>query len=242
MRDGDAFFVHLDGADALADFDGASAAKPASWNLLFSPERVGLAAGLNRLIELVLQEGKYEYLARMDADDESLPGRIQLQRNYLEINRNVGVLGGHCREVDEAGRFIQMKRLESAHDRIVGMLPKRNPMNHPTVMFRRSALEAGLQYRENVRLMEDYHLWVDLAQAGIHFANLEEPLLNFQRDGGFFQRRSGWGQACSEFGVRWHAIRSLHAPVMTNLVYASAAFGLRIMPSGMQALLYRLLR
>ena len=226
----------------MVDFDGASAAKPASWNLLFSPERAGLAAGLNRLVGVVLQESKFKYLARMDADDESLPERIQMQRNYLEINTHVGVLGGLCREVDEAGRFIQTKRLEFEDDRIVEMLPKRNPMNHPTVMFRRSALECGAKYRENVRLMEDYYLWVDLAQAGVQFANLDAPLLNFQRDEGFFQRRSGWGQACSEFGVRWHAIGALHAPVMTNLGYASAAFGLRLMPSGMQALIYRLLR
>ena len=242
MRDGDAFFLHVDGAAGLPHFNGAEIASPASWTTCFSTNRVGLAAGLNRLIDLAMSQDEFDYLARMDDDDESLPERIKAQMEYLDYHPAVDVVGSLCREIDERGNFIQMKSLPADHQAIVRMLPKRNPLNHPTVMFRSSLFEHGIRYREDVRLMEDYFLWIDLAAMGCRFANISIPLLNFQRDAKFLLRRSGWGQACSEFKVRLHAIMKLRLYEPINFVWAASAFFLRLTPSVLQAQLYSILR
>jgi hypothetical protein len=115
-------------------------------------------------------------------------------------------------------------------------------MNHPTVMMRRRVFESGLRYREDVKLTEDYHLWISAASLGFVLANMEEPLLNFQRDSNFFHRRGGWQQARADLHVRFRAMRELRLYSMVNILWAVAAFGMRIMPATLQQWLYLRLR
>ncbi|KEF41461.1 MAG: hypothetical protein ER33_11390 [Cyanobium sp. CACIAM 14] len=181
-------------------------------------------------------------LARMDADDESLPGRMACQRQFMLDHLEVDILGTACHEIDEHGTYLQLKTMPLTHRRIVDTLPRSNPLNHPTVMLRRRVFESGLRYREDVRRTEDYHLWISAARRGFVFANLEEPLLNFRRDSTFFQRRGGWRQACADLHVRFRAMVELRLFSPINLLWALAAFGLRIMPATVQQWLYLRLR
>jgi hypothetical protein len=93
-----------------------------------------------------------------------------------------------------------------------------------------------------VKRTEDYHLWISAAGAGFVFANLAEPLLNFQRDSGFFGRRGGWRQAWADLHVRIRAMRELRLFSAPNLLWAVAAFGLRLLPAALQKWLYLRLR
>lgn len=238
----DMFFVRIDGG-AIPDRNFLQeASAPVPVKIFSSPERRGLAAGLNLLVHEVLGEPGWTYFARMDADDESHPERMLRQLDFMEKHPEVDILGTGCREVDEAGRLLQVKNMPLAHDRILETLPFRNPMNHPTVMFRRRVFESGLRYRTDVGLIEDYYLWTDAAAAGFRFANLPDPLLNFTRDRHFFQRRSGWRQAKADFSARIHAMKTLRRVSAVNFFRALAALGLRLMPASAQEFLYRRLR
>jgi len=240
LRAGDALFVHVDGAASCDEEAFRTAAAPIPVCFFYTPLRSGLARGLNKLIDAALAEKKWTYVARMDADDESLRERFEKQRNFFAANDSIDILGGLTREVDERGRYLRTKRLPLRHEEIIAHLSRRNPLNHPTVMLRCGVFESGLRYRADVGLVEDWRLWVDAAAAGFHFANLDEEVLVFRRSDDFFQKRGGWKQAVAEWRVRLHARRALGQSSFTNFNYAVAASALRLLPSKIQAVAYRL--
>jgi hypothetical protein len=167
---------------------------------------------------------------------------MEHQRRFLAEHPDVDILGTACHEVDEHGAYLQLKRMPLSHRAIVTTLPRSNPLNHPTVMLRRRVFASGLRYREDVKRTEDYHLWITAAASGFVFANLAEPLLNFQRDSAFFGRRGGWQQAGADLHVRLRAMRELRLFSAPNLLWAMAAFGLRLLPGALQKWLYHRLR
>ena len=240
LRKGDAFFIHVDGDTSLPGVNGELLASPASWEICFSSKRIGLAAGLNRLIETVLCEGCYEFRARMDADDESVPDRFKNQLAFLECNPVVDILGGLCNEIDETGKHLRCKKLPIAHEEIIESLPKRNPLNHPTVVLRQHVFEKGIRYRTDVGLVEDWHLWVDAATLGFKFANLNKVVLNFSRSRDFFKKRGGWKQSLAEWRIRKYARKQLKASGLPNFCYALGVSALRLCPSYIQKTTYEI--
>lgn len=202
-------------------------------------KRKGLASSLNALIEEVVKDGNYYLIARMDSDDLSSSTRFKLQREFMEKNPDIDILGGYCREVDELGHEIQIKKMPVQHSDIVKCLPRRNSLNHPTVMIKTDVFRSGLRYRTDVSLVEDYHLWISAACAGWRFANLKNIVLDFRRDRNFIKRRSGMKQACADFAVRWRAMKELQLFSMVNLIASCGVFVIRILPARLQVLAYR---
>ena len=238
----DIILLRIDGG-LVADHDlFQQAAAPVPLRLLECEQHQGLAACLNELIEEVLGDGRWQLIARMDADDESLPGRMETQRDYLAEHPEIDILGTACIEVNEHGQHLQTKRMPLQHDAIVRNLPRSNPLNHPSVMIRRRVFASGLRYRIDVSLMEDYHLWIDAASKNFVFANLPQPLLNFRRDSRFFERRGGLKQAIADSHVRLRAIRVLGQANPADLFWIVAAFGMRLLPGRLQKLAYLYIR
>ncbi len=239
---GDVIYLRIDGGD-LGDAEAfRRAAAPAALVIRPAPQCRGLAHGLNQLLEEVLRDPSIALIGRMDADDQSLPGRMERQRAFLAEHATVDILGTACHERDQNGRYLQLKSMPLDHRTIVATLPRSNPINHPTVLLRRRVFDAGLRYREDVRRTEDYHLWITAVRQGFVLANLAEPLLDFQRDDTFFRRRGGLRQAWADARVRWRAIVQLRQFTPLNLLWVMAAFGLRILPARLQEWLYRRLR
>jgi len=218
------------------------AAAPVPLRQLASQRHQGLAACLNELIEEVLHEANWQLIARMDADDESLPGRMEIQRTYMAQNPDIDILGTACIEMNELGEYLQTKEMPLSHEAIIRNLPRSNPLNHPSVMIRRRVFASGLRYRTDVSRTEDYHLWIDAASKGFIFANLPQPLLNFRRDSRFFDRRGGLRQAIADSNVRLRAIRVLGQNNPVNLFWVLASFGMRLLPGRLQKLAYTYVR
>jgi glycosyltransferase involved in cell wall biosynthesis len=238
----DVIFLAIDGAEDFLGEPFHLAAGKVPLELRVFPQRGGLARRLNGLLDEVLGDGSWQLIARMDADDESLPGRMEIQRAFLMAHPEVDILGTACNEVDEWGHLLQQKSVPLNHEAILQSLPRSNPINHPTVMVRRRVFESGLRYRTDVSRTEDYHLWIDAAARGFRFANLPAPLLNFRRDTSFFDRRGGCRQACADVYVRYRAIRELRLFTPRNLLMLPAAFVLRLLPGRVQHCLYLLMR
>jgi glycosyltransferase involved in cell wall biosynthesis len=218
------------------------AAAPVPLRQLASQRHQGLAACLNELIEEVLHEANWQLIARMDADDESLPGRMEIQRTYMAQNPDIDILGTACIEMNELGEYLQTKEMPLSHEAIIRNLPRSNPLNHPSIMIRRRVFASGLRYRTDVSRTEDYHLWIDAASKGFIFANLPQPLLNFRRDSRFFDRRGGLRQAIADSNVRLRAIRILGQNNPVNLFWVLASFGMRLLPGRLQKLAYTYVR
>jgi glycosyltransferase involved in cell wall biosynthesis len=140
---------------------------------VISGRPMGLGACLAELVEMA----STTYCARIDADDVNHPNRLELQLEFLARNPDVVVVGTQARSIDANGQvLLQQQQLPTAHEKIVLRLLRRWSLWHPTVLFRRdAAIQAGNYFPE--RPVEDYSLWLRMAQVG-RLANLAETLLD----------------------------------------------------------------
>ena len=163
----------------------------------------GLAHALNTCI----QSAKGRYIARMDADDISLPERIQRQVEFLEQHRDIHFVGTAAELIDDNGVW---------GERIMPEKPERktflfrSPFIHPTVMFRREILHAAEGYRvaKETRRAEDYDLFMRLYALGYQGYNLSERLYQFREDGEALGRKK-YRYRIDEMRVRWQGFKKL---------------------------------
>ena len=140
--------------------------------LVQNKENIGLTRSLNR--GLALAQG--EYIARMDADDISLPDRFERQVVFLSTCPDVGLLGvGWCnlKSNGERKEFISPPTSDLV---IRWFLLFSTMLAHPGVMFRKNLVNKVGTYNEKIRFAQDYELWCRMAQF-TKLANLSEPLL-----------------------------------------------------------------
>ena len=172
-----------------------------------SPQSIGLAAGLNRLIDRLSDE---TYVFRMDSDDVSLAGRYARQIAFLDAHPDIDIVGGAITELSEDGRSRTVPYPQSSAD-CRSVLPYRNPLAHPTVCFRRSVFETGVRYPESAAY-EDLALWFVCAARGMKFANLPDVLLTFSAGASFHRRRGALSRSLGELGDYFTGLRQLRAP------------------------------
>ena len=120
------------------------------------PHNQGLISALNHGIEI--SQGKY--IARMDADDVSLSGRLSKQVDYMESHPEIGLLGCGMRYMQEDGTLQNIPLVIQSDLLIRWYILFENPFFHSTVMLRRSIMEKFvLRYNPSALHAEDYELW-----------------------------------------------------------------------------------
>lgn len=208
--------------------------------VLRSERRSGLARTLNRTIEAALRDPSIAFIARMDADDISVPQRLLRQSQFLEAHPDISVVGSWCVEFSEPGVASFLKRLPTSSLEVRRKMIYRSPLAHPAVMFRRQVFEAGHRYDPSQGHVEDYALWSRLLLAGIEISNLPEYLLWYRVSPELFSRRSGWRLGVTEVSLRvryaWAAglLRPWHFFGLAGL------FLVRVAPVPVKKLAYRM--
>lgn len=137
-----------------------------------NPANLGLTVNLNKGIDM----SGGEFIARMDADDISMPKRFEKQISFLESNPEIGVLGTSA--ITIGNRFKVLNRDYLDHEIIKSKLIVNSPMIHPTIMARAELFKDN-RYDENYRTAQDYELWSRLIWK-TKFANLKEILLMYR--------------------------------------------------------------
>jgi glycosyltransferase involved in cell wall biosynthesis len=149
----------------------------------------------NRQLGRALAKGvelcRNELIARMDTDDIAMPDRLAKQTAYMDNHPEVSVAGGALREFNDEGTVDRVKQMPKTQEEIRQYCKLRNPLNHMTVIYRRSAiLEAG-NY-QHFPYLEDYSLWSRMIAKDYQIRNLEDVLVRARTSVGLVKRRSGW--------------------------------------------------
>lgn len=146
---------------------------------------------LGRALEYGLEKCSNELVARMDTDDIALPDRFQKQYEYLMEHPEIDVLGSLIEEFDSADEnYRKIKNMPIHKADIERYSRYRNPVNHMTVMVRRSKVQLAGGYR-HFPFLEDYDLWTRMLALKCEFANLGEVLVRARTERSIYDRRGG---------------------------------------------------
>jgi glycosyltransferase involved in cell wall biosynthesis len=145
-------------------------------HLAHNEENVGLTKSLNK--GLAVARGRY--IARMDADDVSLPERLAKQVRFLDTTPSVGVLGSWIEYIDEDGTPLGTWQMATSPHVVRWGLMFGTCLAHPAVIMRQKIIQRAGSYRDDTAYAQDYGLWVR-ASAITQIANLREILLQRRR-------------------------------------------------------------
>jgi len=234
------FFIQYDGLIPKDVDDYLSGLKDERIHINRRDENKGLAYSLNELLRIVMPKN-YDFIARMDADDISMPERFEKQIAYMEAHHETECLGTWAIEIKSDGSEYYRKQMPETHDGCRKQFMIRDCMIHPTVMFRKSYIEKAGLYSLDTYFGEDTMMWAQGFAAGCKFANVPEYLFKFRLHDDFFNRRRGWKHAKGILMLRWKVNKMLHYPMKAYL-YAIAYAGAKMMPTSILNMIYKTAR
>jgi len=147
--------------------------------------------GLGRALNEGMKYCQHDLIARMDSDDISRPDRCERELRVFRDHPEVDIVSGTIEEFITSPEEVYSRRvLPETSAEIAQFAKKRNPFNHPAVMYKKSAVEAAGGYKD-FYLLEDYFLWVRMLLMGSKGYNIQEPVLWMRAGSDLYKRRSG---------------------------------------------------
>jgi glycosyltransferase involved in cell wall biosynthesis len=150
-------------------------------------KNVGLGHALAKGLNLCSNE----LVARMDSDDISSSDRFEKQIRQMIDHPELDILGTNIAEFNiHKDKICSKRRLPSQLSEIKSFAKIRNPLNHVTVLFKKSAVIRAGNYKPFIGY-EDYYLWIRMLQKGSKFGNISEDLVFVRVGNNMFARRHG---------------------------------------------------
>jgi glycosyltransferase involved in cell wall biosynthesis len=194
--------------------------------------------GLGPALKIGLENCTNEIIARMDADDISIYNRFEIQYNMLINNFNLAVVGSIMNEfLFEPNDLNHYRSLPYDYKSVLKYSKYRSPLNHPTVMFRKSILLKVGSY-ENVPNFEDYFLWLKILKQGFYIENYNKPLLYFRMNKNFVLRRSGFIYLLDEVNFYFKVYDRKLLSFFTIIICIITKIPIRIMPKFITNIVY----
>ena len=151
--------------------------------LSFTDERIKYHlldhGGLTKALNIGISRAEAEIIVRHDSDDWSEKDRFETQVKYFEDDEELDLVASWHNVVTAAGDYLGLKTAPADDESLKRMLKWRNPFCHGSVAVRKSALDRVGGYNEALLYSQDYDLWLRMADAGIKFACIPEPLYNY---------------------------------------------------------------
>lgn len=176
---------------------------PGLFQLVRLPENVGIGAAAN----IGLQHCKNEYIAKMDADDISVPRRCEIEMELFRQNPKLSVVGGYIAEFDEDPQTpFAIRQVPLQHKDILVFARRRQAFNNVSVMYKKSAVEAVGGYRP-LKRCEDFDLYTRLLHTGHVTRNVDTVLVSARVDRGGASRRASMATLKGISASRWYAVK-----------------------------------
>lgn len=160
---------------------------------------IGLANALNE----GLKECSFNIVARMDSDDISRKDRMEKQLKAMDT-WGVDIVGGTVEEFEKnTDNISSIRQLPEMHEDIQKFAKRRNPFNHPTVVFKKDIVIKNGMYVD-YPYFEDYNLWATMLQNGAKGYNIPDPVLYMRAGRDMFGRRGGLAYAKHLWNFKKH--------------------------------------
>lgn len=126
--------------------------------------------GLTKSLNIGLAQASGKYIARLDADDISLPERIMKQYTYLEKNSDIFLCATRSIYINTEGNTLGEDELTTD---VQNQLKEKNCLTHSSIMFRNT----GFKYRDKFYFSQDYDLYLNLLSKGLEISVINEFLV-----------------------------------------------------------------
>ncbi|EOG1393928.1 glycosyltransferase [Vibrio cholerae] len=197
--------------------------------------------GLGDALNIGLKYCSNDIVARMDTDDIAMSDRFEKQLAILQQG-DIDICSSWVSEFDNDESFISGTRyLPEHHETIIEYAKFRSPINHPAVMYKKSAINKAGGYKK-MMWFEDYYLWVRMLLAGCKFYNIQEPLVHMRAGFSQLERRSGMAYARSEFELLKEFRKLGFLNVLEFWIIISLRIPMRFLPKTLILKVYKILR
>jgi glycosyltransferase involved in cell wall biosynthesis len=198
--------------------------------------------GLGKALHRGLEACSHDLVARMDSDDICHPERFAKQVDFMNKHPKIDVVGTWISEFDgnETNIYAYRKLPVSPAD-IASFARRRNPLNHMSVMFRKTKVLAAGGYGQFTHI-QDYHLWARMLINGSRMANIPEYLVNVRAGAEMIRRRGGKDYARIELKLQKEFLEMGFINRAEFIRNVSFRYGVRLMPHIARKQVYKLLR
>lgn len=199
------------------------------------PYNVGLGLALNEGIKAC----RNELIARMDADDISFPQRCEMELKAFAEDPELDIIGCPVLEfVGDVVNIVGSRKVPESHEEIYKFCRRRDPFNHPSVMYKKSVLQKVGCYHD-LRKNQDTDLWIRLLKSGARAKNLSTSFLYFRFDNNTYKKRRNWENTKLLIKIRYDAWRNSFCSFFDLIVVFTAQIGIFIMPAVFQKFIYK---
>lgn len=199
------------------------------------PKNVGLGLALNEGLKIC----RNEIVARMDADDISISTRCEKQLKEFELDNELDIIGSSVDEfINHEENIVSSRTVPITHEEIYKFAKKRDPFNHPTVMYRRSKV-LGCGGYNDLRKNQDTDLWIRMLVTGCKAKNIDESLLLFRFEEETYKRRKNWLNTKLLIKIRYNALKIGFSSPIDFLKISIIQVAIYIMPVKFQKWIYQ---
>ena len=165
-------FIIIDDGSTDNSYEIAKSYSDGRIKLFKNESNLRVAETLNRGIKLA----QGEYIARMDADDISLPNRLAWQVKFLDSHTNIALVGSWVKIIGDTHEYVW--KYESNPEKLRTKMFFNCSLAHPTVMMRKKIMLDNDFWYNNIGV-EDYDLWVRVCEK-IKMSNINKVLLLYR--------------------------------------------------------------
>ena len=168
-----------------------------------------------------------------------------VDENYGDVGIIIGINDSSAQPLfvikNNEKEILSYRKVPEYHDDIIKFAKKRSPINHPAVMYKKSAVEKSGGYKK-MMWFEDYYLWARMILNGAKFYNIQEPLVNMRAGYRQLERRGGLKYAIEEFKFLYRLKEIGFVSTIQFIKSVMIRFVARILPKSLLKNIYRKIR